>query len=166
MMASQFQVSHFEDYRHIGSRKWKESFGNSLFFSTFWKSLPLTNCKSQIETLSFTTSDNVKIDFTKTYLGAIVPTESRNPFEEIEENKEGSQAIFENWQILVGLRSHTVWGGLRLLQKNCLLNFTWQRQNEFWRWDKFQTCKQYIFWRIWCIQASLKLVCITSLNCC
>ena len=120
MMASQFQVSHFEDYRHIGSKNERSLLETTCYFL----SLPLTNCKSQIETLSFTTSDNVKIDFTKTYLGAIVPTESRNPFEEIEENKEGSQAIFENWQILVGLRSHTVWGGLRLLQKNCLLNFT------------------------------------------
>ena len=109
-MASQFQVSHFEDYRHIGSRKWKESFRNNLLFSiTPFDKLQEPNWDSIVH--------NVKIDFTKTYLGAIVPTESRNPFEEIEENKEGSQAIFENWQILVGLRSYTVWGGVRLLQK-------------------------------------------------
>ena len=91
----------------------------------------------------FTTSDNVKIDFIKTYLGAIVPTESRNGFEETEEKKEGSQAIFKNWQIirmvtkLYNKRVSTCkfcflfgegGGGFK---KNGLLNFTWERQNEF-----------------------------------
>ena len=97
-MASQFQVSHFEDYSHIGSRKWKEFFRNNLLFSiTPFDKLQEPNWDSIVHNVW-----RNKNKFHQNLYGCICnrPDRGQKSIWKIEKKKEGSQAMFENWQII------------------------------------------------------------------